>query len=215
MLDKSKTRKGDGEMSTTKDRSFQFRENEPISIYLAGPEVFLSNAKEIGERKKKLCAKYGFVGIFPIDGELNVNGLSRRDAGFAISKKNEEMIQNSKLLIANITPFRGPSADIGTAFEMGFAHGLKKIVCAYTNTSALFTERSRHFLKSNMNSVLGNQTGTTIEEYGLVDNLMLDGGIESSGGILVIEEAPKDELFTWLVGFEKCLKYVKGIIAGA
>jgi nucleoside 2-deoxyribosyltransferase len=37
----------------------------PIRIYLAGPEVFLKNAKEVGEQKKALCRKYGFEGMFP------------------------------------------------------------------------------------------------------------------------------------------------------
>ena len=33
-----------------------------IKIYLAGPDVFLPNAKEIGKLKKELCEKYGFEG---------------------------------------------------------------------------------------------------------------------------------------------------------
>ena len=40
-----------------------------LNVYLAGPEVFLVNAREIGERKKELCEKYGFQGHFPLDGE--------------------------------------------------------------------------------------------------------------------------------------------------
>jgi hypothetical protein len=31
-------------------------------VYLAGPEVFLLNAKEMGEQKKIPCKKYGFEG---------------------------------------------------------------------------------------------------------------------------------------------------------
>ena len=29
-------------------------------VYLAGPEVFLRNALEVGARKKDLCAAYGY-----------------------------------------------------------------------------------------------------------------------------------------------------------
>lgn len=43
-------------------------------IYLAGPEVFLLNAKEIGKRKKALCRKYGFEGVFPLDVEVDAGG---------------------------------------------------------------------------------------------------------------------------------------------
>lgn len=36
----------------------------PIRIYLAGPEVFLAEAREIGARKRAICARHGLVGVF-------------------------------------------------------------------------------------------------------------------------------------------------------
>ncbi len=36
-------------------------------IYLAGPDVFLPNAIEEGERLKALCEEYGYEGLFPMD----------------------------------------------------------------------------------------------------------------------------------------------------
>ena len=97
---------------------------KPIRVYLAGPEVFLNNAREIGEKKKTLCKEYGFEGVFPIDVEVDTSGKSPTEAGFCISDLNEELIRSWQIVIANITPFRGPSADVGTVFEMGFAHAL-------------------------------------------------------------------------------------------
>ena len=38
-------------------------------VYLAGPEVFLSNAREIGALKRAICERYGLVGVFPADEE--------------------------------------------------------------------------------------------------------------------------------------------------
>ena len=38
-------------------------------VYLAGPEVFLSNAREIGARKRAICERHGLVGVFPADEE--------------------------------------------------------------------------------------------------------------------------------------------------
>jgi nucleoside 2-deoxyribosyltransferase len=35
-------------------------------IYLAGPDVFLPDAIEAGKRKKVLCQKYGFEGVYPL-----------------------------------------------------------------------------------------------------------------------------------------------------
>ena len=43
------------------------RPASPRRIYLAGPEVFLPDARVIGEAKARLCAAAGFEGIFPLD----------------------------------------------------------------------------------------------------------------------------------------------------
>lgn len=185
-------------------------------IYLAGPEVFLRNAIEIGERKKSLCAKYGFEGVFPIDAELDVRKLTPREAGLRISAANERLIRGCKLLIANITPFRGPSADVGTAYEMGFARGIGLRVCAYTNIMTPFTERTvrslSRFVSRDVDGRLRDGNDMVVEEWGLVDNVMLDGSIYSSEGILALENAPEEELFTYLGGFERCLQYAEKIM---
>jgi nucleoside 2-deoxyribosyltransferase len=188
----------------------------PQRVYLAGPEVFLRNAKEAGERKKVFCKKYGFEGVFPLDNEVEVKGKSAREIGLCISGVNEELIKTCDVVIANLTPFRGPSADVGTAYEMGFAHALGKMVFAYTNVAAPFTERTIKALNAKVSrgsdGKLRDAQGMFIEEMELTDNLMLDGCIHASGKRLVVEEAPAGELFTYLGGFEKCLKHARGMI---
>jgi nucleoside 2-deoxyribosyltransferase len=182
---------------------------KPLRVYLAGPDVFLRNAVEMGVRKKALCTKYGFEGTFPIDTELNIKGLSLREAGFCISASNEALIKSCDLIIANITPFRGPSADVGTAFEMGFARAIGLPVFAYSNVSLPFVERTKRFLKLEAKDIEGkfrDSHDMAIEEWGFTDNLMLDGCIQGSGGKLVLEDAPEGELFTYLAAFEKCLR---------
>lgn len=178
-------------------------------IYLAGPEVFLRNAKEIGEQKKALCRKYGFEGVFPLDNEVDGKNKSPRELGLCISAFNEDLIRSCDLVIANITPFRSPSADVGTAYEMGFAHALGKKVFAYTNIVEQFTERTIKALNYEVNrssdGKLRDAQGMFIEEVDLTDNLMLDGCIYASSKRLVIEQAPSNQLFTYLGGFEKCL----------
>ncbi len=87
-------------------------------VYLAGPEVFLPDAIEIGRRKKELCARYGFEGLFPFDNEIEP-----KEAGEGTDKviyqANERMIRRADLGICNLTPFRGANADVGTVFELG------------------------------------------------------------------------------------------------
>jgi nucleoside 2-deoxyribosyltransferase len=178
-------------------------------VYLAGPEVFLLNAEEIGEQKKTLCKKYGFEGVFPLDNKVDTKSKAPREIGLCISGLNEGLIKTCDLVIANLTPFRGPSADVGTAYEIGFAHALGKKVFAYTNVSLHFTERTIKALNSQVNrkcdGKLRDINGMFIEENMLVDNLMLDGCIHASSKNLVVEEAPPGQLFTFLGGFEKCL----------
>ena len=40
-----------------------------VRVYLAGPEVFLSNAREIGALKRAICERHGLLGVFPADEE--------------------------------------------------------------------------------------------------------------------------------------------------
>ncbi len=185
-------------------------------IYLAGPEVFLREAKEVGENKKALCRKYGFEGVFPLDLEVDVEGKAAREIGLCISDVNEGLIKSCDFVIANITPFRGPSADVGTVYEMGFAHGLGKKVLAYTNVSAGFTQRTVEALKGQVTRAadgkLRDGHGMFVEEVDLTDNLMIDGCIHANTQLLVGEDAPAGELFTFLGGFEKCLKAAKDLI---
>jgi nucleoside 2-deoxyribosyltransferase len=187
----------------------------PQRVYLAGPEVFLRNAKEVGQKKKALCKNYGFEGVFPLDNKVEVKGKSPREIGLCISGVNEDLIKTCDLVIANLTPFRGPSADVGTAYEMGFAHALGKKVFAYSNVAALFTERTIKAFSGQANrgddGKLRDTNGMFIEEMDLTDNLMLDGYINASSKLLVIEEAPADQLFTYFGGFEKCLRHAQKI----
>jgi|SRR5665648_213210 len=181
-----------------------------IRVYLAGPEVFLTNAKEIGEYKKELCRKYGFEGVFPIDVEVNTKDKEPREIGLCISDVNEGLLRSCEIVIANITPFRGPSADVGTAYEMGFAHALGKRVFAYTNSAVPFTERTVAALNGqvsrSIDGKLRDTQGMLIEESNLTDNLMIDGCINANSKLLLVEEAPGSQLFTYLGGFEKCLR---------
>ncbi len=87
----------------------------PQRVYLAGPEVFLRNAKEIGDNKKALCRKYCFEGVFPLDNEVQVKDKTPREVGFCISEVNENLIRSCDFVIANITPFRRPKCGCGNS----------------------------------------------------------------------------------------------------
>jgi nucleoside 2-deoxyribosyltransferase len=135
-----------------------------LRVYLAGPEVFLQNAKEIGEQKKVLCREYRFEGVFPLDNEVETRGKSPRERGLCISATNEALIKSCHVVIANLTPFRSPSCDVGTAYEIGFAYALGKKIFAYTNVTESFTQRT---VKSLGCKVTRNRDGRLSDHKGM------------------------------------------------
>src|SRR5262245_29484790 len=103
-------------------------------VYLAGQEVFLADAIGVARRKKGLFAAYGFRGLLPLDNEIS-QAADGGPVDRAIYRANVEMIRSADLGICNLTPFRGPSADAGTVFELGLLVGLGKPVLGYTNVT--------------------------------------------------------------------------------
>jgi nucleoside 2-deoxyribosyltransferase len=96
-------------------------------IYLAGSEVFLATARDIGARKRAICERHGLVGVFPGDEEEPCDpALSPAEQGLAISRAMERVMRRCDAMIVNLTPFRGPSADVGSAYEMGFMRALDR-----------------------------------------------------------------------------------------
>jgi nucleoside 2-deoxyribosyltransferase len=180
-------------------------------IYLAGPDVFFSNASELGERKKRLCQQYGFIGLFPLDGEIEAHTCAR-DTGLAISLANEALIRECDWVIANLTPFRGASADVGTVYELGLARGLGKCIHGYSNDPTLYTQRvfdhaGTGTMSEQTAGNLRDKNGFKIEEFDLHDNLMIDGGIHAAGGYFLTADA--STLSDDLALFERLLRTLR------
>ena len=113
-----------------------------MKIYLAGPDVFLPDALDIGRRKREICARHGVTGLYPLD---NVIDLYAADASLRIFKGNEAMMDAADAIIANLTPFRGPGADAGTVYELGYMAGRGKLCLGYSNDPAAYAERAARF----------------------------------------------------------------------
>tara|TARA_R100000687_G_scaffold77889_1_gene70883 strand:- start:244 stop:756 length:513 start_codon:yes stop_codon:yes gene_type:complete len=163
-----------------------------MRVYLAGPDVFHPDAVTLGQRKKEICTQFGLVGVFPLDNDLDLQRLSPHAQGMAIFHANTMLMDECDVAIANMTPFRGPSCDPGTAYEIGYMRGLGKPVLAYSNISQSFTDRS-----SGLDSLI-------IEKFDMVDNLMLDGAVVASGFDIITTDA--QDPFTDLAAFTECVK---------
>ena len=154
-------------------------------IYLAGPEVFHPRAREIGAAKCRLCAEMGLEGVFPLDADLDLIGLSPAEKARRISLANEALIRSADAMVANMTPFRGVSVDAGTAFEIGFMRALGRPIFAYSHTNLDFATRSRTYRSQAAPTFDIDRPGIDIEDFGLAENLMLDVAVSESGATIL------------------------------
>jgi nucleoside 2-deoxyribosyltransferase len=175
-----------------------------MKVYLAGPDVFLPNAIAVGRRKVELCAGYGLTGLYPLD---NAVDLSAPDASLQIFRGNEIMMDRADAIIANLTPFRGPSADAGTVYELGHMAGRGKPCFGYCNDPALYVDRVRAFTKvTAQHGRLVDADGLTIEDFGLGDNLMMIHALDLHGAPLVVPRQVPADAWHDLTAFEACLR---------
>ncbi|RFU29646.1 hypothetical protein B7463_g6707, partial [Scytalidium lignicola] len=156
-----------------------------MKIYLAGPDVFEPKAIEKGEELKKLCAKYNAEGLFPLDNAFHGIEHGSLELATAIRDANMKLIMSCDAVVANMNPFRAPSMDIGTAYEMGVGAALGKVVIGYSKDERSYVEKVKATRKVERadDGQLRDEDGMAVEEFasngvGLVDNLMITCGME-------------------------------------
>jgi nucleoside 2-deoxyribosyltransferase len=178
------------------------------SLYLAGPDLFYPEGRDVLARKRLLVEAAGFRALTPDDAELVESEPSEAMARELYTAAASRLRQ-ADALIANLTPWRGPGADPGTAFEAGFAAGLGKPVFAYMNVGTEEDAEHRHRVLVWMGGGMdadgrwrdGEQA--EIEDFGLPENLML--WAEARRLYVIVTPDPVYDL----TGLELCLEAVK------
>lgn len=175
-----------------------------MKIYLAGPDVFLPDAVEVGREKVAICAAHGLTGLYPLDNDID---LAAPDASRRIFCGNEAMMDAADAIIANLTPFRGASADPGTIYELGYMAGRRKFCLAYSNDGAAYADRLSRFMDvTSEDGRLVDAQGLTVEDFGLVDNLMMIHALELHGCPLVTPAQMPIDIWHDLAAFEACVR---------
>lgn len=145
-------------------------------IYLAGPDVFYPDAVARLNRHLEKCAALGLEALIPVDNE-EVGGTPREQA-LGIYRGNLAKMQQADGIIANITPFRGPHMDPGTAFEIGFFVAQDKPVVCYSTDPYVLAERVRKWSRqSGAEAASFDKNGALIEDFGFAENLMIEGAV--------------------------------------
>jgi nucleoside 2-deoxyribosyltransferase len=151
-----------------------------MQAYLAGPDVFLPHAAANARAKIAICARYGIQGRAPLNDEIEqLAALPEDEAWRVIYLKDIEMMRQCDIIIANLTPFRGASADSGTLIEVGWFLGQNKPVFGYSNSADLFAARSLAQLAAIADPI----PNLAVEGFGLPDNLMIAGAVTYGGGL--------------------------------
>nr|WP_277037362.1 nucleoside 2-deoxyribosyltransferase [Caballeronia mineralivorans] len=139
-------------------------------VYLAGFDVFRSDALSHGQHLKALCQARGMVGLYPLDGDVP-DELEPRAKAQWICRANMDAIRSADVVMANLNDFRGAGEpDSGTAFEAGFAAALGKPIWAYVDDDRPLLERVS---VSTDGSAAYCAKGFAVEDFGLNVNLML------------------------------------------
>jgi len=99
--------------------------------------------------------------VVPLDNEATT--------ALEIYQSNIRLLDESNLVIANITPFRGPHCDVGTAWEIGYAVSRGVPVFAFSATTEPLLDRiARGTPGRHVDSL-----GMLVEDFGLPENLMI------------------------------------------
>lgn len=174
------------------------------TIYLAGPEVFLPDAAEVLAEKRRLARQYGF--------EVTGPGSDEKDAPSGVASAHDIYIRNqvamdaAEFCLANITPFRSISADVGTVYEIGYMVAKGRKVWAYSNDHRPYADRVwSDWHKSEGQAEKQGKDGKAIESHGMKDNLMIDAGIALGGGQVLAPEAPVADIDRDMTSFIKAL----------
>jgi nucleoside 2-deoxyribosyltransferase len=171
--------------------------------YLAGPDVFLPHAAANAAAKIAICAKYGIIGRPPLNPEIeHILTLTHDAAWRKIYLNDIVMMEECDMVIANLTPFRGASADSGTLVEIGWFLGRGRPVFGYSNSAVPFAARS----DAQVAAVPDPIPGLAVEGFSLCDNLMIPGAVEYGGGLPITLPADGvDRAFDALDVFEACV----------
>jgi nucleoside 2-deoxyribosyltransferase len=183
------------------------------TAYLAGPDVFLPDAAAHAVRKVSICARHGLLGLPPLNedaasaatGHEQPND-TRQTIWQTIYAKDIAMMERADIIIANLTPFAGPSADAGTLIEVGWFSGRGKPVFGYSNSAEPFEVRMR--------AQLGADHGLGIEGFHLPDNLMIVGAVASGGCPIFVPGDGKGRGLEALDVFEACVVAAARVMAG-
>ncbi len=135
-----------------------------MKLYIAGPDVFRTDAPAWADGVRALCRGAGHEALIPLDeGQTGAEGIYR---------SNLRLIEAADAVLANLNPFRGAEPDSGTCVEVGYALARGKPVIGYMDDVRPLRDRLR-IAAGGATDGQRDATGWRVEDFGLPLNLML------------------------------------------
>lgn len=143
-------------------------------IYLAGFDVFYTDALERLQQKKELCEEYGFIGLTPLDNRVDFT-QDRAKIRSDIYAGNVALMQEADIFCVNLNAFRHGEPDAGTVFEVGYGCALGKEVYIYVDsTESMLDKTKRHDKECQCEEGQWlDSNGLIIEDFDGMFNLMI------------------------------------------
>jgi nucleoside 2-deoxyribosyltransferase len=90
-----------------------------------------------------------------------------------------------------------------------------KLVAAYTNVVENHYQRTIDYYGGKIHDdgaghLRGDIDGLSLENFDMIDNLMLDGGVLRRGGHIARHKAAPEAIYSDLTAFEECLRALAG-----
>ena len=116
-----------------------------------------------------------------MDGQVDLSKCkSGPEKGIKIYHADVSQVNVADMILVNLNPFRGVSADVGTCFEMGYAVAQGKPAFAYSADKRTYKERVTDLKAEDEN---------LLEDFGLQDNLMMIGPVNN-----VVYQTPEEAI---------------------
>lgn len=167
----------------------------------------------MAERKKALAAEYGLEGVFPADTAPDLpEGLPPEAYAHELAAICRRTMDSCDGCLANLTPFHGPSADVGTVGEVFYMFANNKPVFGYSNDPRDYGIRvAEDFYRTDIEprkpgTYRRGPDGMMIENFGLFDNLMIPYALRESGGGFFAASAPPESYYTDLEAFRQAVR---------
>ena len=151
---------------------------KPVA-YLADFEMFLPTCKETVAEWKRICDKYGIIGLFPGEDEPDDDMKpyvpkddSWDEKWMAVFMHDVHQMKRSDMVIAQLDDWRSFQPDSGTLFESGYFAALDMPCYGFLKGSKTMLERTRRD-KNKDGDIYYDQDGYAIEDRGFpLDNMI-------------------------------------------